>query len=103
MKIFIDSQEISGDIIISDDETFTLPGELVTGEFTVYAKSSAGSLELKTQEINIIADSDNKESGMIISASSNSGQANNKSGGCNMGFAGIVLFALCGTMIFNKK
>lgn len=103
VKIFIDSQEISGDIIISDDETFTLPGELVTGEFTVYAKSSAGSLELKTQEINIIADSENKESGMIISVSSNSGQANNKSGGCNMGFAGIVLFALCGTMIFKKK
>lgn len=105
VKIFIDSQEISGDIIISDDETFTLPGELVTGEFTVFAKSSAGSLELKTQEINIIADSENgnKESGMIISASSNSGQANNKSGGCNMGFAGIILFALCGTMIFRKK
>ena len=106
MKIFIDSQEISSDINISDDQTFILPGELVTGEFTVYAKSLAGSLELETKEINIIADSDNnnKESGTKISASSQqSGQVNNKSGGCNMGFAGIILFALCGTMIFKKK
>ena len=106
VKIFIDSEEISSDIIISDDESFVLPGELVTGEFTICAKALAGSLELTTREINIIANDDDINNGHSITASHNGDTDENgtlSAGGCNISFAGAILLVLCGTMIFRKK
>ena len=54
VKIFVNDEFAEG-IVISDDGTFTIPQETVSGEFSVYASAQYGGQELRTSEIYVSA------------------------------------------------
>ena len=93
VKIVVNDEFVEG-VVISDDGSFTLPEEIVSGELSVYALANANGHELKTSEIYITA--------------SDSETQNNNTGssgaGCNFatGFAG-ALFALIAFITKTKK
>lgn len=79
-EVFINDKRAEG-IEFSDDGTFTIPGELVQGELSVYA----GSSEAETSEITITTGDDDS------------------SGSCNTSFLGLAGLALCAALTLKKK
>ena len=47
------NDEVFSDVEISDDGTFTIPGEFVSGEFSVYVRGYGEENELETNELDI--------------------------------------------------
>ena len=92
LKVFVNNEELDGAEIASDG-TFTIPGGAVDGEITVYASGFADGEEFETTEVEIQAAGDSE-------GSSVSGET---SGGCSMGFAGMVMLMMSGIVLLTKK
>lgn len=80
------NDEPAGGIEIAEDGSFTIPGELVSGKFTVCVRAHDGDHEIETSDIEVTA----------------YGDSGNSSGGCELSFAGMALMILCGTFIFRR-
>ena len=90
IKIFV-NDTLADKIEISDDGTFTIPQDLVSGDFNVYATAQYGGQELNTSEI-FVSTAENE----------NSSEKSGSSGaGCSTGagIAGVFL----GLLAFLKK
>lgn len=94
VKIFI-NDELAENIVVSDDGTFTIPKETVSGEFGVYALAQYGTQELKTSEIYVST---------AEAEQTTDNSAGSSGAGCSVG-AGMtgVFFALLAFMIKTKK
>ena len=91
LKVFVNDEELDSAEIASDG-TFTIPGELVDGKFTVYASGFADGEEFETSEIEIQAAGDS-EGGSVSEESS---------GGCSVGFAGMIMLLMSGIVLMKK-
>ena len=92
VKVFVNDEELQG-VTISDDGTFTLPAELVNGEFSVYVSAKSGDVEFKTSEVKISAQPQDDHASI----------EENSSGECNLGLSGLALITLCGALLFKKQ
>ena len=92
VKVFMNGKEIK-DVKISDEGTFTLPAELVNGEFSVYVSAKSGDVEFKTSTVKISAQPQDE----------NASIEENSSGECNLGLSGLALITLCGALLFKKQ
>ena len=110
VAVFIDDAPISADI--SPEGTFTVAGENVHGEFTVYAASQYEGRELRTAEISVSTfareESASVSASGIISASgveaeNDSGSEAGASGGCSLSLLGVAGMLLCVNVIRGKK
>ena len=93
VQICINDEPVN-DIEVSEDGTFTLSGEYVSGEFSVSAKAKHGDSELETSDINVTAENQNEDIALSDSDSS---------GACNMNIFGFAGLALCALIAFRKK
>lgn len=91
VKIFVDDEELDG-AAIAPDGTFTLPGEMVNGTITVYASGMVDGEEFETTEIEIQA----------AGESENVSEIPETSGGCSMGFAGMLMLIMSGIVLLKK-
>ena len=90
VKVLV-NDEVVENVEISDKGTFTLSSDLVQGEFTVQAKANSNGREFKTNEINIMASSENEN---------DSSNEQSSSGGCNVGVFGMII---CGAVLFLRR
>lgn len=97
VQIYVNDEPVS-DVSVSEDGTFTLSGEYVSGEFSVSAKAKHGDSELETSDINVTtevkAEAHNEESALSDSDSS---------GACSINLFGFAGLALCALIAFRKK
>ena len=91
VKIFVDDEELDG-AAIAPDGTFTIPGGTVDGSFTVYASGIVDGQEFETTEIEIQA----------AGESENVSEIPESSGGCSVGFAGMIMLLMSGIVLLKK-
>ncbi|MBQ7593988.1 MAG: putative Ig domain-containing protein [Synergistaceae bacterium] len=92
VKVFVNDEELQG-VKISDEGTFTLPAELVNGEFSVYVSAKSGDVEFRTSEVKISAQAQDEDASI----------EENSSGECNLGLSGLALITLCRALLFKKQ
>ena len=90
LKVFVNDEELDSAEIASDG-TFTIPGELVDGKFTVYASGFADGEEFETSEFEIHTAGDSEGSSVTET-----------SGGCSVGFAGMIMLLMSGIVLMKK-
>lgn len=96
VQIYVNDEPVN-DAFVAEDGTFTLPGEYVSGEFSVSARAKHGDSELETSDINVTAEvheAHNEETALSNSDSS---------GSCSMNLFGFAGLALCALTAFRKK
>lgn len=93
VQIYVNDEPVN-DVSVAEDGTFTLPGEYVSGEFSVYAKAKHEDSELETSDINVTAEAQDEEISLSDSDSS---------GSCSINLFGLTGLALCALMAFRKK
>ena len=98
-KIFVNDENISADI--SDDGTFTLPAEIVSGEMTVYVSAQTEGREIRTLEIDAVTFGQGENDSASSSGSENSEE--NSAGGCNFGLLGMLGLTVCVKSFLIKK
>ena len=86
VKIFVNDEILDG-IAVSDDGSFTISEDIVSGEFNVYASALAGERELKTSEVYVSATGSANEN----SISSSGAGCNNASRNEGLGSRNILI------------
>ena len=79
VRVFVNDEQVDG-IEVAMDGTFTLPGELVDGKFSVYASGVIDGKEFETTEVDVEV------------------AGGNVSGSCNAGLYGMLML-----LVFFKK
>ncbi|MBR1439256.1 MAG: putative Ig domain-containing protein, partial [Synergistaceae bacterium] len=99
-SIFVNDAMIAS-VDISEEGVFTLPGDIVSGEITVYALAQAEGREIKTLEVNAVTG----EQAETVSGATSNNQSNEagNTGGCNFGLLGFAGLIFCGGAIFRRK
>ena len=93
LRVYVDDEEAEG-VSVAPDGTFTLPGELVQGSFTVYAAGRVDGQEVETAEIDIETASDPE---------SDSFDDGDSSGACSVNLAGMFMLLMSGIVLLKKK
>ena len=91
VKVFMNDEEFHAAEIAGDGK-FTIPGGKVGGNFTVYVSGFADGEDFETTEVEIQA----------AGASESSSISTESSGGCNVGFAGMIMLMMSGIVLFKK-
>lgn len=98
-KIFVNDENISADI--SDEGTFTLPAEIVSGEMIVYVSAQTKGREIRTLEVNAVTGA---ESVTFSGATSdNGGNEESNAGGCNFSLLGLAGLLFCTQTMLRRK
>ena len=91
VKVFMNDEEFHAAEIAGDGK-FTIPGGKVGGNFTVYVSGFADGEDFETTEVEIQA----------AGASESSSISTESSGGCNVGFAGMIMLMMSGIVLRKK-